>query len=282
MQSDSRSEYYWIHNKRMHLTRIGYGKPIVLVHGWNQSEKAWVRVAPLLAQHFEVISLDLMGCGDSEALNTFTIQEQADCICELCVKMGLKRPLMVGVSLGAYIVLEMRRSNPEMIDGVVLIGLVFRRGTNKITHGLMRSVLTQAKKSPRLTKRVRKLIGSDWFAEFSARFFQMYEYDQKIVEDLIQGRDAIKPKTIIDMGIETTTVKVDSLLVDNGVPMLVVQGTRDKFEKIDRVERVLKGREKYVRLVKVPDCGHTVQLEKPDVLEREIRDFCAHLPLSLS
>jgi len=51
----------------LHGRRGGVGKPpLLLLHGHPQTHAMWHRVAPLLAQRFEVIAADLRGYGDSD------------------------------------------------------------------------------------------------------------------------------------------------------------------------------------------------------------------------
>ncbi|MDB5955765.1 alpha/beta hydrolase [Ramlibacter sp.] len=49
----------------LNLRRAGQGAPLLLLHGHPQTHAMWHRVAPQLAQQFEVVLLDLRGYGDS-------------------------------------------------------------------------------------------------------------------------------------------------------------------------------------------------------------------------
>ena len=46
-------------------TRSGSGAPLVLLHGIGLSRRSWNPVIPTLAQHFDVIAVDLPGFGES-------------------------------------------------------------------------------------------------------------------------------------------------------------------------------------------------------------------------
>src|SRR6185312_13363044 len=46
-------------------TRSGSGAPLVLLHGIGLNRSSWNPVVPRLAQHFDVIAVDLPGFGDS-------------------------------------------------------------------------------------------------------------------------------------------------------------------------------------------------------------------------
>ena len=43
------------------FTRSGAGAPLVLLHGIGSSRQAWDPVIPALAEHFDVLAVDLPG-----------------------------------------------------------------------------------------------------------------------------------------------------------------------------------------------------------------------------
>lgn len=49
----------------LHVTRRGSGPPLLLLHGYPETHRMWDRVAPALAERFEVVAPDLRGYGDS-------------------------------------------------------------------------------------------------------------------------------------------------------------------------------------------------------------------------
>ncbi len=49
----------------LNVRRAGQGVPLLLLHGHPQTHAMWHRVAPQLAQRFEVVLMDLRGYGDS-------------------------------------------------------------------------------------------------------------------------------------------------------------------------------------------------------------------------
>jgi pimeloyl-ACP methyl ester carboxylesterase len=90
--------------------RRGSGKPLLLVHGLGSSRNAWVTVVNALAQHREVIALDLPGHGDSAAeKDSSTFNGLARSVDEWLQQKGFVGMDMVGSSMGARLVLEMAR-----------------------------------------------------------------------------------------------------------------------------------------------------------------------------
>jgi pimeloyl-ACP methyl ester carboxylesterase len=51
---------------RLHYRAGGTGQTVLLLHGWMGTSYTWRKVAPVLAQHYQVIVPDLRGYGDSD------------------------------------------------------------------------------------------------------------------------------------------------------------------------------------------------------------------------
>ena len=82
----------------------GQGPAVVLVHGMGLNRAMWQWLVPALIPHFQVLTFDLLGHGESgnppdqPELRTFSDQ-----IVELLDHCGLARGAMVGFSLGGMI-----------------------------------------------------------------------------------------------------------------------------------------------------------------------------------
>jgi len=48
--------------------REGHGDPLLLIHGIGASHRCWSPVVPRLAEHHDVLALDLPGFGESSSL----------------------------------------------------------------------------------------------------------------------------------------------------------------------------------------------------------------------
>lgn len=97
------------------ITRHGAGAPLVLLHALGSSHRQWDPVVPALAEHFEVIAVDLPGFGSSRPLPdgvTPTPAALAAVIARAMAAAGLDRPHVVGNSLGGWVALELAELSP--------------------------------------------------------------------------------------------------------------------------------------------------------------------------
>jgi pimeloyl-[acyl-carrier protein] methyl ester esterase len=60
---------------KLHIATIGYGEPLVLLHGWGWHSGIWAPLLPQLTQHFQLFLIDLPGCGKSPLLSDYSIDE---------------------------------------------------------------------------------------------------------------------------------------------------------------------------------------------------------------
>lgn len=87
----------------------GTGEPIVLIHGIGHRRQAWDPIVPLLADDFQVITIDLPGFGESGPLVMKKGHAQEALrreLTETVAYLGIENPHVVGNSLGGLIALE--------------------------------------------------------------------------------------------------------------------------------------------------------------------------------
>ncbi|MBU6269250.1 MAG: alpha/beta hydrolase, partial [Sphingomonadales bacterium] len=105
----------------LHYEVAGSGDPaIVLVHGGMCDHRDWDRLVPLLAARHRVVRLDLRGHGRSGGgPEGCTVAGWAADVRALIGELGLRRPVLVGHSLGTRIVVEAAQAGD--VAGVVLL-----------------------------------------------------------------------------------------------------------------------------------------------------------------
>ncbi len=104
-------------------TDIGKGQPILLIHGLGASQYSWRLLAPILAQKYRVIAIDLPGFGYSSKSyqENWNLDKYSDVINSVLRKLQVSTPHIVGSSLGGLIALKMIERWPEQFRKVAAI-----------------------------------------------------------------------------------------------------------------------------------------------------------------
>ncbi len=107
---------------RIHYTRTGGGKPpLVLAHGVTDDGLCWTPVAQALEADYDVIMVDARGHGRSEAAETgYDPATQAADLAGLIAGLGLRRPALLGHSMGAVTALVLAGSFPDAPGAILL------------------------------------------------------------------------------------------------------------------------------------------------------------------
>lgn len=92
-----------------HVQSMGQGPVLLLLHGTGASTHSWRGLAPLLAQHFTVVAVDLPGHGFTEqpASKSLSLPGMARALSALMQSLDVAPSLVAGHSAGAAISIRM-------------------------------------------------------------------------------------------------------------------------------------------------------------------------------
>jgi pimeloyl-ACP methyl ester esterase len=100
----------------------GAGRPIVLVHGWALSARAFAPAVPAIARLGRVLAVDLRGHGDAPAAPPrHGVAGHARDLAALLAARDLRHALLVGWSMGAQVALEALPLLSDRVAGLALL-----------------------------------------------------------------------------------------------------------------------------------------------------------------
>lgn len=102
----------------IHTEIYGSGQPIVLIHGWAMHSGIWRNFAQQLAEHYQVICVDLPGHGRSQKLPEFTLAAISYQISKVLPEQTCT---VLGWSLGSIVALDLASRFPHKINKLVLM-----------------------------------------------------------------------------------------------------------------------------------------------------------------
>jgi 3-oxoadipate enol-lactonase len=110
-----------LNGARIHYRRSGTGFPVVFLHAGVADSRMWEPQAAGLGKHFDVITPDMRGYGESE-LPGAAWSPTADLLA-LMDALGLRQsPHLIGCSIGGAAAIDFTLEHPERVSKLVLVG----------------------------------------------------------------------------------------------------------------------------------------------------------------
>ena len=119
------------------------GRPgLVLVHGGAAHAHWWSFLAPLLADGWHPVALDLSGHGDSGRREAYSLESWADEVLAVADQAAFPGPpVVVGHSMGGLVAAQAALDHGESLAGVVLVDAPLQRPDPESRRGLRNPAL---------------------------------------------------------------------------------------------------------------------------------------------
>ena len=213
----------------------GKGKQILCVHGITANSRFWDCLASALSIHHKMIAMDLRGRGLSDKPPTgYSIENHCKDILAVMTDQGLKRPVLMGHSLGAFISLVFAAQNPEKIDRLILVD-----GGGKLSEDQMAKVFAGIKPSldrlgqvfPSLDAYLTQMKQAPYLQPWNLYMETYFRYEVENVEGGVRSR--VHPEHINEEA--KNLGKVDSREFYKKVksPTLILRATRGMLAEDD-------------------------------------------------
>jgi len=126
--------------------RRGEGEPLLLIPGLGLDHTYYSQGEPLLREHFETISVDPRGIGQSSKDDVeYTAELWADDFAALLTEIGVEKAHILGSSLGGTIALAMGVNHPEKVKSLTIVG-----GFSELTKSVEMNYALRKKMLPKL------------------------------------------------------------------------------------------------------------------------------------
>lgn len=106
----------------LHYVRGGTGSAVILLHGFPEDWYEYHRVMPLLAKHFTVVAVDLLGiAGSAPTPDGYDAANMAEDVHQLVEHRHLEHLYVVGHDIGGMVAYAFVSRYPETSRGVMLL-----------------------------------------------------------------------------------------------------------------------------------------------------------------
>jgi pimeloyl-ACP methyl ester carboxylesterase len=128
MTTTGSGQYAEVNGINLYYETHGAGRPLILLHGGLGSGEMFGPILPALADHHQVILVDLQGHGRTADIDRpIETRLMADDIAALIDHLGLEKPDVVGYSLGGGVAFHLAANYPEKVGRLVSASANVRR-----------------------------------------------------------------------------------------------------------------------------------------------------------
>jgi len=259
----------------------GSGKTILSIHGLTANSRFWDCLASALSPAHKVIAMDLRGRGLSEKPPAgYSIEHHCRDILALLNDLGLKRIVLMGHSLGAFISLVFAAKHPQKVDRLILVdggGKLSESQMAKVFEGIKPSLDRLGKTFPSFEDYISQMRQAPFLQPWNSYMEAYFRYEVEEVERGIRSR--VPPKAIEEEAANLRKEDSTQFYSRVSCPTLILRATKGMLAEDDLVlpedvaERMAREIEN-VRRVDLEGTNHYTILFQPNRLrDQAILDF---------
>lgn len=244
----------------------------MLLHGFTGNRRSWEPFYPSWSRHFQLIAVDLIGHGESDAPKDaarYSMAHAAEDLAAVLDALALPSASVLGYSMGGRVALSFAMLKPERVDALVL---------ESASPGLASAAERQARRQQdeALAARIERE-GIERFAAYWENlplFASLAEQPEEVKERIRSIRLGNRPHglaySLRGMGTGAQPSWWDQL-EKLASPVLLIAGTRD--EKFMNIARRMEERIKESKFMPVEGAGHMVHVEQSARFDTIVREY---------
>ena len=249
-------------NSKISYSDTGKGTAIVLLHGFLENQTMWQDFVPELSKKYRVITIDLLGHGNTECLGYIhSMEDNADMVHEVLSELRIRKAILVGHSMGGYVALAYAELYPETMKGLVLLNSTSRADSEERKINRSRAIKVVKKDYATFIR----ISISNLFSEDNRE--RLFSEIQKVTAEALKT-----PLQGIVASLEGMKIRKDRevLLHFAPYPKLLVLGKRDPVLNYEESREQIENTN--MQLTTFPD-GHMSHIENKDELLKVLLQF---------
>ncbi len=257
----------FVNNVEINVEIRGSGPSLVLMHGFTGSAISWREHSAKFAENFQVMALDALGHGLSDApadAARYSFKNLTADFVTVLDKLEIEKTALLGYSMGGRMALNIALNAPERISRLILESA--SPGLQDIGERKAREISDNA-----LAHRIER-----WGIEAFVDYWQdlpLWESQRNLPKSILQRQRAARLKNNpcglanslrgVGTGVQPSLWE---RLPELKMPVLLIAGELDT--KFVAIARQMQAKIAQARLEIVPGAGHTVHLEQPELFDR--------------
>lgn len=231
--------------------------PLLLVHGWTCDHTYMAPQFDYFQENHRVVSVDLRGHGQSDKPEQdYTMNVFVEDLVWLCCQLGLKKPVVIGHSMGGMIAVELAGQSPDVPGAVVTLDA---------------PIVPQVGRQEGRLKFAEALRGPDYRKvqrEFVDKFLFIAADDPALKARVVRGMSSAPQHVMASAYSHTITQDSDAAVAACQVPLCVLGATSWQSD-VPRLHELCP----HAVIGQTIGAGHFHQLEVPEQVNAMIARF---------
>lgn len=275
-----------IHEEEFVIMRLAFkkfgdpGPVLIIVHGLYGSSDNWFTVAKAMSDQMEVYVIDQRNHGESPWDELHDYPSMKEDLLEFMNENGIEKATLLGHSMGGKTIMSFAMSYPEMVNGLVVIdiapvsylelALSSRLAANhgKMIDAMLELDLSVLDSREEVSRSLARSIGSDRIRMFLLKNLTRNnagEFAWKInLPVLKKSLPGIMDKIPFEESIRLGGIR--------GFPVIFIRGEHSDYiqpKDHDIIKKLFPTSE----IVSIPNSGHWVHAEQPELLIKNLNYF---------
>lgn len=247
----------------------GAGEPLILISGFASGAWLWFRQIEELAKHFQVITFDPRGVGNSKinGNTTVSISEIADDVAQILDEINIEKASVLGTSFGGFVAQEFALRYPSRLNKLILACTSFGGKTHVLPNNF--EVLTAFASTENLNsaERIRKFMIPAFTKDFVETNFEIVEQTCELRE-----QNEVPESIYLQQLHSATTFDTEAKVSSISAETLVITGDSDQVVPMQNSVN-LANLIPNSRLEIVENSGHLFFIEQAEKFNKIVIDF---------
>lgn len=257
---------------RIHYAALGKGPLVVMIHGFPDYWLTWRHLMEALSTDHEVVALDQRGYNLSDRPKGVEQYDMALLVSDVAAVIrarGRERAIVVGHDWGGAVAWSFAMRHPEMTEKLVILNLPHPRGLGReLAHNPRQQAASAYARAFQQEGSHTNLTAEGltfWITDASAKPRYVEAFRRSDFEAMLNYYQRNYPRE--------PYAEDPSPLVKVQCPVLMIHGLKDTALLSPALNGNWDFVEQDLTLVTIPNAGHFVQQDAPDLVARSIRSW---------
>ncbi len=259
---------------RIHYATIGSGPLLVMIHGFPDYWYTWRNQMDALADSYQVVAIDQRGYNLSDkptGVENYDMRLLVGDVISVIRHFGKEKAIIAGHDWGGAVSWTLAMRAPQYVDKLIILNLPHLRGLSR--------ELAHSPEQQKASEYARRFQEADAAAKMKIEQLTFWIKDADVRQKYLEAFKRSDLEAMLNYYKRNYPrepyTEDTSPVVKVKAPVLMIHGLKDTALLAPALNNTWEWVEKDLTLVTVPDAGHWVQADAPELVSKSIKAWLA-------